>query len=284
MAFGKELWRRLLYLARRSRVQSDLTGEMEFHIECRAGELEREGISHEEALRRARREFGSTVRTVVDTHGAWQIRWIEDLLSDLRYAGRAFRRNPGFALTAVACLALGIGANTTIFSITTSFLFSQPSCRDAASLIFIWERGSNECPLADYKFLRAAHIFEATGGLNAGDGVNWRDGDNTRRLDAGMVTDDFFSNIGVPFLFGRGIAPGETTTVVISERLWRSRFAANPQILGRSMTLDGRIYSIAGVLPADNRSLIGFGWSADVYVPALHDDDRVQFYARMTKG
>ena len=77
------------------------------------------------------------------------MQWLEDLFSDLRYAARAFRRNPGFALTAIFCLALGIGANTTIFNITTSFLFSQPSCRDSASLIAIWEGGNSA--VADFR-------------------------------------------------------------------------------------------------------------------------------------
>lgn len=284
MSFGREISRRLAYLARRSRFQAGLDDEIQFHIESRAGELEAEGVLPEEALRRARREFGSSLRMLEDTRRAWQIQWIEDLLSDLRYAARAFQRNPGLALTAIVCLALGIGANTAIFSLTTSFLFSKPSCRDAASLVFIWERGSSSSPLSDYKFLRAAHIFEGVGGLNPEAEVNWREGAQTSRLFAGVVTDDFFSTVDVPFLLGRGIAPGETTAVAISERLWRSRFGSDAHILGRPMTLDGRIYSITGVLPADNRSLIGFGWSADVYVPALRDGDRVQFYARLPPG
>ena len=98
---------------------------------------------------RARREFGSRLKAAEDSSGAWQMRWLEDLASDLRYAARAFRRNPGFALTAICCLALGIGANTAIFNITTSFLFSQPSCRDSASLIAIWEGGNSAGSLSD---------------------------------------------------------------------------------------------------------------------------------------
>ncbi len=129
MHFLKELWRRVSWLARRSRFNSELSDELQFHLESRAEELEREGVPHDEALARARREFGSPLRTVEDTSSAWQMRWLEELISDLRYAFRAFLRNPGFALTAIFCLALGIGANMTIFNITTSFLFSEPSCR-----------------------------------------------------------------------------------------------------------------------------------------------------------
>src|SRR5438132_11466711 len=166
MAFQKELWRRLRYLASRSRFHSELSDEMQFHVESRASELEEMGVTHEEALSRARREFGPRMRIAEDTHGVWQLRWLEDLASDLRYAARALQRNPGFALTAISCLALGIGANTTIFSITTSFLFSLPSCRDSASLIAIWEGGNSASPMADYKLLRDAHIFDGMAGIN----------------------------------------------------------------------------------------------------------------------
>ena len=207
MASLRELYLRLRWLACQSRFHSELADEMQFHIESRAEELERRGVSRAEALAQARREFGSRLKAAEDTSGAWQMQWLEDLSSDLRYAARAFRRNPGFALTAIFCLALGIGANTTIFSITTSFLFSQPSCRDSAALIAIGEGGNSMSSLADYRFLRDAHIFDGMAGINVLREVNWRDGDRTSRFYAGVVTDDFFTTLEVPFLLGGGIAP-----------------------------------------------------------------------------
>ena len=125
MQFLKELWRRLRWLASRSRFDSELADEIQFHIESRAEELEQSGVPRADAIARARREFGSRLKAAEDTSGAWQVQWLEDLFSDLRYAARALRRNPAFALTAIFCLALGIGANTTIFNITTSFLFQR---------------------------------------------------------------------------------------------------------------------------------------------------------------
>src|SRR5260370_414099 len=135
MQFAKELLRRIRWLTGRSRFRSELADEMQFHIESRVEELEQSGLSRSEAVARAHREFGSQLKAAEDTSGAWHFQWLEDLAFDLRYATRAFLRNPGFALTAIGCLALGIGANTTILSITTSLLFSQPSCRDSASLL-----------------------------------------------------------------------------------------------------------------------------------------------------
>lgn len=284
MADWKEFGRRLLYLTRRSRYHSELNEEIQFHIDCRVEELRECGVSPVEALAQARREFGSSTRTAEDAHDAWRIQWLEDLISDICYSGRALRRNPGFALAAIFCLALGIGANTTIFNITTSFLFSLPSSRDASSLISIWEGGNSAASLADYQFLRDAHIFEGIAGINPETEVNWSEGDHTSRLYAGLVTDDFFTTVGVPSQLGRGIAPGETDTTVMSDRLWRSRFGGDPAILGRRLRLDGKAFTVVGVLPADHRSIVGFGFSPDIYVPAVRDDDLVQFYARMPQG
>ncbi len=284
MAIQKELWRRLCYLASRSRFHSELSDEMQFHIECRAAELQETGVPRKEALARAGREFGSRTRVAEDTHGVWQLRWLQDLSSDLRYSARALRRNPAFSLTAIFCLALGIGANTTIFSLTSSFLFSLPSCRDASSLIAIWEGGNSASSITDYKFLRNSHIFDGMAGINPEHEVNWRDGGRTSRLYAGLVTDDYFGVLGVPFHLGRGIAPGETDTAVLSDRLWRGRFLADRSVLGRKIVLDGRLYTVVGVLPANHRTIVGFGFSPEIYVPAVHDDDFVQFYARLPKG
>ena len=284
MQFLKELWLRISWLAGRARFHSELAEEMKFHLESRAEELEQSGVSHAEAMVRARREFGSRLKAAEDTSSTWQIPWLEDIFSDLRYAARAFLRNPGFAITAIFCLALGIGANTTVFSITTNFLFSEPSCRDSASLISIWDGGNSASHLTDYRFLRDAHIFAGMAGINVEREVNWRDGDRTSRFYAGIVTDDYFATLDSPFLLGRGIAPGETTTAVISGRLWSGTFASDPAILGRKLILDGRIYSIAGVLPANHRSIAGFSLSPDIYIPVTNDDDYVQFYARMPQG
>src|SRR5579863_247181 len=112
------MWRKLSYLFRRKKFSGELDDEIRFHLEMAA---------QERGETAAKREFGSVVRMREDTRSAWQVRWLVDLVSDLRYGLRALRRNPGFAAAAVFSLALGIGANTTIFSLTMEFLFNQPS-------------------------------------------------------------------------------------------------------------------------------------------------------------
>jgi hypothetical protein len=98
-------------------------------------------------------------------------------------------------------------------------------------------------------------------GINIEREVDWRDGDRTTRFYAGLVTDDFFTTLEVQFLMGRGIAPGKTDTVVLSYRVWHGVFAEDQAILGRKLILEGRIYTVSGVLPANHRSVLGFGVS-----------------------
>src|SRR5260221_7300824 len=188
----KELVRRMAYLWRRGSFDHELDDEAQFHIESRADELEHGGMSRAEALSRARREFGSAVRMREQTRAAWQVKWLEDLLADLRYALRALRRNPGFAAAAIFSLALGIGANTTIFSLTMEFLFSQPSCRDAEILADVRIGGNSHAHMPHYRFLRDAHVFEGLAGSNAESESNWRFGNDTYRLHTMRVTENFF--------------------------------------------------------------------------------------------
>jgi predicted permease len=276
----KAVWRHIRYLSGRSRFRSELNDELESHVGTRAEELEQHGIARQEALAQARRELGSTLRAVEGAEEAWQIRWLAELAADTKAAARALRRNPGFAAAAIACLALGIGANTTIFSVITTFLFSLPSCRDAASVVAIRAGLSSVSSIADYRFMRDAHVFDGMAGLNPEHEVNWRNGSQSIRLFAGLITEDYFTTLGIPMLFGRGTAPGESNTVVLSHRFWSARLARDPNVLGRAIELDGRLYSVVGVLPADHRTVVGFGYSPDLYVPTVLPTDYVQLYAR----
>jgi predicted permease len=284
MDWLKELARRLYYLGRQTNFNHELDDEMQFHIEARAGELEQTGISRAQALVQARREFGSSVRMRENTRSAWQIHWLEDLLSDLRYALRALRRNPGFAAAAIFSLALGIGANTTMFSLTMEFLFSQPSCRNPETLRSIQIGGNSAAEVRDYRFLRDAHIFVDVAGSFEEAESNWRYGEDTYRLSVMPVTDNFFNMVGVPLAFGRPIQPGELDTVVLSHHFWQRRLSGDPNVLGKVLVLDGRHYTVVGVLPRDHRTLIGFGFSPELYFPVLREDEPVSLVARLPVG
>ena len=284
MNWLNELARRVLYLGRRTSFDLELEDEMQFHIETRADELEKEGVPRREALVRAQREFGSTVRMREHTRAAWQMKWVEDLLSDLRYALRALRRNPGFAAAAIFSLALGIGANTTMFSLTMEFLFSQPSCRNPETLAAMRIGGNSDIELTKYRFLRDAQLFEGLAGSFLEGESNWRFGNDTYRLHVMRVTDNFFTTVGVPVAMGRPIAPGDRDVVVLSYRFWQSRLSSNPDILGRMLVVDGQPRTVIGILPRNHRTLIGFGWSPDLYLPVSHENDLVALTARLPHG
>jgi len=278
----KELARRILYLGRRSRFEDELAVEIQFHIETRADELEQNGLSRREAVAQARREFGHVTRAREQARAAWQFRWLEDLVGDLRYAGRALRRGPGFALTAIASLALGIGVNTAIFSLTTEFIFSQPSCRRPETLAALRIGGSSSSPMPQYRFLRDAHVFPGLAGLREQDEANWRNGDDTYRLWAVRVTSNFFQVTGVPVALGRPIQDADEHVTVLTDHFWRNRLGADPKVLGRTLILDGQGFTVIGVLPRDHRTLRGFGFSPDLYVP--DDKNHIALYARLPES
>src|SRR5579864_2851772 len=284
MNWLRELARRLLYLGRQTNFNRELDDEMQFHIEARADELEHAGISRTQAVAQARREFGSGVRMRERTRSAWQIHWQEDLLSDLRYAFRALRRNPGFAAAAIFSLALGIGANTTMFSLTMEFLFSQPSCRNPETLASMQIGGNSHAYMPHYRFLRDAHIFDGLAGSNEESESNWRFGTDTYRLHVMRVTDNFFQVVGVPVAMGRPIQPGDRDVVVLSDGFWRARLASDPNVIGKALIIDGRPYSVAGVLPHNHRTVLGFGFAPELYLPASRETDIVALVARLPQG
>ena len=250
MSWINELLRRLRYLKRRSDFEQEMDAEVQFHIETRADELEQGGFGRRDALAQARREFGSATRLREDTRTAWEFRWIEELVADLRYAGRTFRRSPGFAAAAIFSLALGIGANTTIFSFTMEFLFSTPSARNPETLARLQIGGNSHAPMSTYRFLRDAHIFDGLAGLREEGEANWRHGDQTFKLWTAPVTTNFFEMVGVPVARGRAMRASDGDVVVLSYRMWQNRLGGDPQTIGRTILLDGRPYTVVGILPA----------------------------------
>lgn len=281
----KELKRRLSYLGRRRRFDSELDAEIRFHLDSRIDELVSLGMPERDARAQARREFGSQTRIQEDSRGAWQFFWIEDLMSDLRYASRALRRNPAFACAAVLSLALGIGANLAIFSLTMEFLFSEPSVRDPQSLACVIVGGNSNAAPAPYRFVKDARLFQGLAGMNPETETNWRHGDDTYRVWGTRVTDNFFDVTGAPVALGRPIHAGDQRETVLSYGFWKARLGGDPNILGRSLVFDGDLYTVVGILPPHHRTLLGFGFSPDLYLtidPSTPGNETtVMLYARL---
>ena len=279
----RELWSKLTHFSRRDHFDESLDDEIRFHIESRAEELQASGMPPQTALAQARREFGPAARAAEDSRDAWRWMWIEDLLRDLRHASRALARDRGFALTAILSLALGIGANTTIFSLAAEFLFSQPSVRNPETLFHATMLGDQE-PMRVYRLLRDTQIFDGLAGMNPMAEMNWRHGDESLRIFSTAVSDNFFDVTGTPVATGRPIAPGERNAVVVSHRFWQSRLNGDPQILGRLLVLDGKPYTITGVLPEVHRTLTGFGYAPDVYISTDAENASFALYGRLPRN
>src|SRR5687768_4623785 len=245
MTVWRTVLHRLGYLRRRRRFERQLAEELHFHIESRADELERQGYGRPEARARAAGEFGSRTRVMEDTRAAWQFRWLEDVVADVSYAMRAFRGRPAFVLTAIGCLALGIGANALIFSlVNAAFLrpLPYPEADRIAMVRFTppdqpdQKLGTNS---GGYFFIREHNrVFERMGVLRiTGFSVGLGESDDLPRewLQGGWASPGLTDVFGVPPMMGRWFHPDDREMgVVISHGLWQRLFAGRRDILGQT--------------------------------------------------
>ena len=237
----RSLVRGLLF---RGALEQDLNSELRFHVESRADELERQGLAREEALRRARLELGSLETHKEDYRAARGLRLFDELRQDVLYALRSFRRNPGFTAVAVTTLALGIGANTAMFSLVRGVLLRALPYPEAERLV------TANVSLPDFEDLRrSASAFDGTAVwasnlfLLGGDGP-------AEQVRGSQVSEDFFALLGSAAL-GRALGPADLRdkVVVLSHGLWTRRFGADPRVLGTSIRLGGDLYTVVGVMP-----------------------------------
>jgi len=212
---------------------------------------------------------------------------MQSIIQDVRYALRGLRKQPGFTAVALLTLALGIGANTAIFSVVQAVLLRPLPLGEPDRLVQIWEsrldRGWNQAPLTHANFWDFKEQNRAFDGLDAYQGLslNLTGLGFPERVDAARVSAGFFRTLRVQPVLGRSFLPGEdepssdNRLVLLSEDYWRTRFGSDPDILGSSLTLDGESYAVVGVMP------VGGPWLnyADVFIPFVHvaDPDRVSF-------
>jgi putative ABC transport system permease protein len=253
----------------RSNVETDMAREMRFHIETRASDLAARGIDADEARRRAVLEFGSLEKYKEEIRGARGLRLLDELRADLVYGLRSLRRSPSFTVVATVSLALGIGANTLIFTLLDSTFLRPLRYRDANRLVVVWsvpEKNRdtvNTSSVSTYFELRdRTQSFESIGAFNGG-GCGIRslgsevDGVAPERIFGQCVSPSFFSVLGLNPQIGRTFTDAEdqvgnvAAVVLISNALWKTRFGGDPNILGKSITLNRVPTTVIGVLPAD---------------------------------
>jgi len=250
---------RLLALVRKRRLDRELEGEILAHLEMAEFDAIAAGLSPEEARRGARRDFGGIEQMKEDHRDQRSVRWVENLLRDVRYGVASLARDPGFAAVTIGLLALGIGANTAMFSVVDAVLLKPLPFPEPERMVRLWEAPTptlhnNTTTLTFLDWKRQATIFEA---LYEEESVReaLTTGADPARLSGKLVSADFFNVFGVKARIGRTFAlgedqPGATPVVVLSYSLWRTQFGGDPEILKRNLLLDGESHRIIGVLPA----------------------------------
>jgi putative ABC transport system permease protein len=205
---------------------------------------------------------------------------MERFLGDIRYAVRTWIRSPGFAFTSVLTLALGIGVNTTMFSVVNATLLQPPPFPDPDRLVTVWKgridnpKNLNIVSMPNYRDWKAdSHVFEAIALFDsAGRGYNLTSGGEPEQVSGLRVTASFFPVLGVPPMLGRTFRaeeeePGRDRVVVLSHGLWTRRYRADPAIVGSTIQVDGAAFTVVGVMPPD---FVFQFWSAprQLWVPA----------------
>ena len=271
---------RFLALFRGDRLEQELDAELRSHLEMRAADNVDRGMSPEEARQDAIRRFGNLAATKEDVRSEDLITWLESLWQDVRYGARGLRKSPGFALVAVLTLAIGIGANVTIFSIVNSVLLRPVSYAHADQLVTVWSTGQSldkfGSSMADIKEWAARnHVFSGIGTFDYTALTFSSPGQEPERTHGAEVTANFFDVLGVKPVLGRGFAPedeqyGKHRVVLLTYGLWQRRFGGDRSIVGQTIRLNGFPHLVAGVMPRgmpfmDNLS------PADLFVPLSYE-------------
>jgi putative ABC transport system permease protein len=234
--------------------KKELNEEIASHLQMAARDREARGESATHARAAAQRELGNAGVIQDVTHDQWAWTWLEDLLQDLRYAARTLRKNPGFTIVAVLTLALGIGANTAIFSLVNGVLlrplpYAQPDRLVGATQYY---------PKGPLVVMRQQSRTMELVGVSDNKEFNLTGSGDPVRLIGNSVAADFFSMLGAQAAMGRTFHDGEDQpdkdrAVILSHALWEQRFNADPNIVGKWITLEGEGREIVGVMPADFR-------------------------------
>jgi len=248
------IFRRLRYFFGRSRHDADLRAEIEAHRTLRQDAFERDGLAPEDAARASRRALGNVVLAVSDVRDVWTVRTIDSLSQDVRSALRGLRKSPGFALVAIGTLALGIGANTALFSIFSSLILRPLPVRDPGSLALLTD-GSWSYPIWKEIRARETELFDGAFAWS-GQSFDLSPSGQSDPVDGAYVSGRLFDVLGVTAIRGRMITPAddggaapEGPVAVISHRLWRQRFAAASDVVGRQLTVQRVPFTIVGVMP-----------------------------------
>jgi len=260
-AFLAGTWRRLKAVVLRGRLQRDLDDELSFHLSMREADFVRDGLTPAGAREAARRQFGNVTHFKEQAHDMWTFDALESLLQDVRFAVRTIRKSPGFSIVAIAALAIGIGGNTAIFSMVDAVRARAMPYAHPDRLVQLWgnvararvERRGASYP--DYLDWRAQS--KSFDDMAAFDGVTLTlaGNDEPERIQVEVVSAPYFDLLGVAPAYGRTFRADEDdvakpmNVAVLSDGLWRRRFGADAQIVGRTVMLTSRAFPASGPAP-----------------------------------
>jgi predicted permease len=253
---------------------SELDGEMREHLNEKIADLMERGLTESEARAQALREFGNRTLHLEDSRAVWRWPSLDRLSSDLRYALRGMRRSPGFTAVVVATLALGIGANTAIFSLVNQLLLHPSGIANPERIVTVGTRynklglhmtWSSPPTLADVRDSR--QVFDHAA-LSMTVDVNYAEGDNPERLQAARVSTEWFDVFGVKPLLGRVFHPEEdqpnaNRVAALSYAAWTRLFGRDRNVLGRTILLDQVAHQVIGVMTPGFR----YPNNVDLWVP-----------------
>ena len=261
----------------RRRIYGELSEEIREHLEEKVEELVAGGMPRKEAAAAARRAFGNVTLAEEDGREVWRWPRVENMIEDARYGLRVLRKSPGFTAVAVMTLALGIGANTAIFSVVNAVLFRPLPFRDPGRLMVVWHTPPQKSFPGVTKFVVSPanyldwrdqnHVFEQMSAVGFGN-FNLTGMGQPESVEGRAVSADFFSVLGVQPVLGREFLeeedqPGHGNVVVISHEFWQTHFGGSKDVLGSQIKLDDKSYEVVGVAPAK----FDFPFQAKLWVP-----------------
>jgi predicted permease len=285
--------RRLSRVFGKKRSEADLTAKLESNLDMQAEEYALQGMDPDDARRRALLQMGGVEQTKLSYRQQETLPFLETFLHDARYGLRMLRKNPGFTAIAVVTLALGIGANTAIFSIVNGVLLRPLPYEDPERLFTI----SNNAPGKGYKDFGASppdfrmlrdqnHTFTSLSAFYNAD-FNLTGADRPERVSAAVVSAEYFATLGVRPMLGRTFLPGEEKwgshrVMVVSESFWRSHLNADPNF-SKTLSLDGEAYEVIGVMAAGfyTRSMNLEAWVPMAWKPKDNYDSHNNYFLNM---
>jgi len=276
---------------RRQRMLHDLDQDIRDHIEVETQDNIARGMSPEEARYAALRKFGNVTRVKEETREVWSLVWLEQLLQDIRLGLRMLRKSPGFTAVAILTLALGIGANTAIFSVINGVLLSPLPYKDPQQLVVIQEHDSLPNVLEIQKQVRA---FSQGGGINV-QRMDYTGGTEPVQLRVGLIDAAFLELLGVQPMLGRIISPAEDVQggprlAMVTHHFWQNFLGSDPRAIGNTIHLGGNSYTVIGVMPAsfappmEHADVFVSLWAGDPGTAADRSVHSLHTYWRLKEG